>query len=427
MNLFTNALLNEECNTIVDNDFPEHDTVVSAILHTEDKDFYPNNVISLEEKNDYNELTGVYILTLVMGVKEYKDLLVSNRDTFQVSIYKNHNGKKTSARYKGVLVTMVPDEMDSDMSRIYTDNAVDGDLIEVEVQCVNFLYSVLKQISINTSINDVTVSDVMRYYLANEMKKVKLNNLPITPTIDIVDSPNTRKYGSIVLKSGVSLLDMPTYLQKTYGVYNGDIGTYVHNKDGKDLISIYPLYNTANTPTGLRLAVYISDAQGVSDLSNKTVLLDNDLLKIIVQTDVGRLDDGELADYDKGGGFKTTNSNQVLDRTYKKSGDKVTADSTTMIDSQSNGSKNDMSTVKMIGSSDNLYAIRSEIMKNKSKVIQAQWNFSRPDYLVPGMGVDIIRIRYGKIIREKAVLVSTFTKYDNAYRNSHTLLNLLIN
>lgn len=427
MNIFTNALLNEECNNIVDNDFPEHDTVVAAIIHTEDKDFYPNNVISLEEKNDYNELTGVYVLTLVMGIKEYKDLLVTNRDSFQVSIYKNHNGKKISARYKGVLMTMVPDEMDPDMGRIYTDNAIDGDLIEVEIQCVNFLYSILKQITVNTSINGTTVTDVMRYYLANEMSKVKINNIPMTPTVDIVPSPNTREYGSIVLKSGIGLLDMPTYIQKTYGVYNGDIGTYVYNKDGKDLISVYPLYNTGNTPEGIRLAVYISDAPGVTDLSNKTVVLDNDVLKIIVQSDIGRIDDGELADYDKGGGFKTTNTNQVLDRTYKKDGGKVTADSSKMMDSQSNGSKNNMSTVKMIGSSDNLYAVRSEIMKNKAKLIQAQWNFSRPDYLIPGMGVDLIRIRYGKIIREKAVLTSTFTKYDNAYRNSHTLLNIMIN
>lgn len=427
MNLFTNSLLNEEVSSVIDNHLPDHHTVVSAIIHTEDKDFYPNNIICLEESNDYSKLTSVSILTVLMGILEYKKLLVKNRDNFQVSIYRDHNGKKIKNRYKGVLVTMPPDDMDVDITRMYSDNAVDGDLITVEIQCVSFLYSILKQITIGAAVNDVTVEDFIKYTLHNEMSKVKINNIQIKPNIDMVKAANTRKYTSLTIPQNVSLLDIPTFIQKKEGVYNGDIGTYIHQKDGKDIISVYPLYNTDAVSSGIRLAIYVSDVKGISDLSNKTVVLDNDLLKIIVMSDIGRIDNGELSDYDVGGGFKSTNSNQILDRTYNKSGGVLKADSTKMIDSQSNGSKNGMATVKMLGPTDNLYAVRSEVIKNKSKILQLQWNFSRPDYLVPAMGVDIIRVRYGKIIREKAVLLSSFTKYDNKYKNSHTLLNVMIN
>ncbi len=427
MNLFTNSLLNEEVSSVIDNHLPDHHTVVSAIIHTEDKDFYPNNIICLEESNDYSKLTSVTILTVLMGILEYKKLLVKNRDNFQVSIYRDHNGKRIKNRYKGVLVTMPPDDMDVDISRLYSDNAVDGDLITVEIQCVSFLYSILKQISIGAAVNDTTVEDFIKYTLHSEMSKVKINNIQIKPNIDMIKAANTRKYTSLTIPQNVSLLDIPTFIQKKEGVYNGDIGTYIHQKDGKDIISVYPLYNTDAVSSGIRLAIYVSDVKGVSDLSNKTVVLDNDLLKIIVMSDIGRIDNGELSDYDVGGGFKSTNSNQILDRTYNKSGGVLKADSTKMIDSQSNGSKNGMATVKMLGPTDNLYAVRSEVIKNKSKILQLQWNFSRPDYLVPAMGVDIIRVRYGKIIREKAVLLSSFTKYDNKYKNSHTLLNVMIN
>lgn len=427
MNLFTNSLLNEEVSSVIDNHLPDHHTVVSAIIHTEDKDFYPNNIICLEESNDYSKLTSVTILTVLMGILEYKKLLVKNRDNFQVSIYRDHNGKRIKNRYKGVLVTMPPDDMDVDISRLYSDNAVDGDLITVEIQCVSFLYSILKQISIGAAVNDTTVEDFIKYTLHSEMSKVKINNIQIKPNIDMIKAANTRKYTSLTIPQNVSLLDIPTFIQKKEGVYNGDIGTYIHQKDGKDIISVYPLYNTDAVSSGIRLAIYVSDVKGVSDLSNKTVVLDNDLLKIIVMSDIGRIDNGELSDYDVGGGFKSTNSNQILDRTYSKSGGVLKADSTKMIDSQSNGSKNGMATVKMLGPTDNLYAVRSEVIKNKSKILQLQWNFSRPDYLVPAMGVDIIRVRYGKIIREKAVLLSSFTKYDNKYKNSHTLLNVMIN
>ena len=427
MNLFTNSLLNEEVSSVIDNHLPDHHTVVSAIIHTEEKDFYPNNIICLEESNDYSKLTSVTILTVLMGILEYKKLLVKNRDNFQVSIYRDHNGKRIKNRYKGVLVTMPPDDMDVDISRLYSDNAVDGDLITVEIQCVSFLYSILKQISIGAAVNDTTVEDFIKYTLHSEMSKVKINNIQIKPNIDMIKAANTRKYTSLTIPQNVSLLDIPTFIQKKEGVYNGDIGTYIHQKDGKDIISVYPLYNTDAVSSGIRLAIYVSDVKGVSDLSNKTVVLDNDLLKIIVMSDIGRIDNGELSDYDVGGGFKSTNSNQILDRTYNKSGGVLKADSTKMIDSQSNGSKNGMATVKMLGPTDNLYAVRSEVIKNKSKILQLQWNFSRPDYLVPAMGVDIIRVRYGKIIREKAVLLSSFTKYDNKYKNSHTLLNVMIN
>ena len=427
MNLFTNSLLNEEVSSVINNHLPDHHTVVSAIIHTEEKDFYPNNIICLEESNDYSKLTSVTMLTVLMGVLEYKKLLVKNRDSFQVTLYRDHNGKKIKNRYKGVLVTIPPDDMDVDITRFYSDNAVDGDIITVEIQCVSFLYSILKQISIGIAVNNTTVEDFIKYTLHNEMGKVKINNIPIKPNIDMVKASNTRKYNSLTVPQDISLLDIPTYIQKKEGVYNGDIGTYIHQKDGKDIMSVYPLYNTDAVNSGIRLAIYVSDVRGISDLSNKTVVLDNDLLKIIVMSDIGKIDNGELSDFDVGGGFKSTNSNQILDRTYTKSGGVLKADSSKMIDSQSNGSKNDMATVKMLPSTDNLYAVRSEVIKNKSKILQLQWNFSRPDYLVPAMGVDLIRIRYGKIIREKAVLLSSFTKYDNKYKNSHTLLNIMIN
>ena len=429
MKIFSNALLNEEVDGIINNSFPDHTTTVSCIIHTEKDDFYPVNIISYEKKDDYcADATSVGIITLVMGNLEFKKLLVANRDNFQISIYIDYNGKRVKERCKGVLVTMPADDMTGDVTRELTNNAVDGDLIEVEIQCVSFLFSILKQITINATLNDTTVEEVIRYYLGTEMTKVRINNIPVPMSIDMVKPHNIRKYHSIILKNTTGLLDIPTELQtQDYGIYNGDVGTYVFNKNGKDTIAVFPLYNTDAPADGIKLSIYVSDTGGVADLSNKTVLLDNDILKIIVQTDIGRIDNGDLADYDSGGGFKATNSNQVLDRTFTKSGGVLKTDSSNMIDSQSNGSSNSMATVKMLKPGDNLYAIRSNIIKNKGKILQMQWSFSRPDYLYPGMGVTIIRVRYNKIIREKGILLSHFSRYDNKHKTCSTLLNVMIN
>ena len=57
-------------------------------------------------------------------------------------------------------------------------------------------------------------------------------------------------FNNITMDSNITMYDLPTYIQKEYGVYNGFIGTYL-SKDyntgdeniQKNSLYIYPLYN----------------------------------------------------------------------------------------------------------------------------------------------------------------------------------------
>lgn len=428
MRLFTNPLLEEEASAIYDNTLPDHTTVVSAIIHLEDQDYYPNNIISLGRLADYGLSTDDLRLTLLMAEKEYRDIILANRDNFQVTIYIDHNGKRTSNRYKGILLNNPSNEMNPDGGRVYMGDAIDGDVTTVEIQCISLLFAILKQITKSGVFKKVRIDELLRHLISEEVGKVKIDSQLVKPRVDIVPIHNTRVYASIDLDNRVGILKLAEFLQSKKGIYNGGVGTYIHTDDVGELVTVYPRFNTSiDQGTRRRLVIYVSDMAGMPDVANKTCILEHGDLKIIVSTDTVKIDAGDTADLDSGGGFMTTNSNQVIDRTYTVKDGKLVTDKKKMIDSQSSGSKNGMSTVKMIGPTDNLYAVRTDIMSNKSKKTQFQWNFSRSDYLIPAMPVEIVRVRYNKVIREKGILSSYYTEYDNSYKNEATLLNVTLN
>lgn len=427
MRLFKNPLLETEASSIYENDLPNHRTEVTAILHTEDKDYYPNNIFSLETLSDYDKLTDNKILTVLLGKSEYRKIILSNRDKFQITVIVNYNGLKLTERYKAIMVSAPVDEMNSESGAGLVGGATEGDLITIEIQCLSVLFSVLKHWTSSGVASNVNVHDVMKGYVSRNMADVKINNKPTEPIVDIVEPDNTRLYNSIIMKDKISILDLPTYIQRKYGVYNGGLGTYVHTVKGKPTISIYPLFISKPSDTRHRLVIYLSDVVGLADLTNKTTIFINNELRIIVSTDSVRLDKGDMADMDSGAGIVSINSNQVLDRTYQVEDGKLKVNSDNMVDKITSDSKNDMKTMKSLGPNDNLYYERSKVVRAKAKILQFQWNYSRVDYLYPGMGVDIVRVKYDKIIREKGTLISHYSKIDNSYLNETTLLNIIVN
>lgn len=424
--LFTNPMLEEEVYPIHTNLFPEHDTYVNMIIHTENDDYYPANVIGMDVVRDYDgKVTDNVTLSMMLGLGEYNTNIKPNRDKLQITITVNYNGKVYENRYKAIVLVNDVDDM-----RNYEDDFKDKmAMMEVTFQCVSLQYSLLKSIHVTTIIPKGKLDDIIRHQFVKQLENLEIDSKPVTPLVDITPLHNTREYTNIVLTNRNTLLGLPSFFQSTYGLYNGGIGTYLYtNADNKPVLAVYPLYNSKHIPTLRKLVVYIPDNDNPSRSINKTSLLDGDELKIIVTTavkDVGRTDD--VSSFDYGSGFATINSNQIMDRVMVKEGDKVSTGTDRFIDSQKEDSSNDIHSIKVMNHTDNLYAVRSNQLFNKSYIKTMQWNFSRPDYLIPGMGVEIIRNYKGEIVKEYGVLMSSHSRYDNKYRNCITRLNVIIN
>lgn len=426
MLVFTNPLLEEEVSEIYSTSFPEHTTIVNMIVHTENEDYYPSNVIAMDVVRDYaGKVTDNINISMMMGLGEYNSVIKPNRDKMQITIYTNYNGKVYEDRYKAIVLTDHVDDMKN-----YDDDFKDKmSMLEITFQCIPLVYALVKNMTSSSVLSKSKLDVIIRHIMLKQLENLKIDSKSIKPIIDISDIHNTREYNNIVIDDKITILDIPSYLQSKHGIYNGGIGTYLYkNNEDKLVLSIFSLYNTDNTPKIRKLVIYIPDNDNPSKVINKTVLLDNDELKIIVSgsvKDVGRTDD--LADFDYGSGFASLNSNQVMDRVATKTGNKVSSSSDRYIDNQKMVSRNDMPGIKVLDTNDNSYAVRTINLLNRSYIKTMQWNFSRPDYLIPGMGVEIVRNYNGKIIREKGVLISSHSRYDNNYRNCTTRLNVSIN
>lgn len=426
MLVFTNPLLEEEVSEIYTNSFPEHTTSVDMIIHTEDDDYYPANVIGMDVTRDYTgKVTDNINISMMMGLGEYNSIIKANSDKLQITIYTNYNGKVYEDRFKAIVLTDHVDDMKN-----YDDDFKDKmSMLEVTFQCISLNYALIKNMTSSGVISNVELDVIIRHHMLKQLENIEIDSRKAKPLIDITPIHNTRKYNNVVIDDKITILDIPSYLQAKHGLYNGGIGTYLYkNNEDKLVLSVFSLYNTDNTPKLRKLVIYIPDNDNPSRVINKTVLLDNDELKIIVNAsvkDIGRSDD--LADFDYGSGFATVNSNQVMDRVGTKVGNKVYTSSDRYIDSQKVLSKNDMPNIKVLDTNDNLYTVRTINLLNKSRIKSMQWNFSRPDYLIPGMGVEIVRNYNGTITRVKGVLISNHSRYDNKYKNCITMLNVSIN
>lgn len=75
-------------------------------------------------------------------------------------------------------------------------------------------------------------------------KEVKIEGKPLDLNIDIVKPNNDYVYDHVVVETGVKILDLPSYIQnKDYGIYNGNIGTYIQRYKDKLTIFVYPLFD----------------------------------------------------------------------------------------------------------------------------------------------------------------------------------------
>lgn len=427
--MFFNPTLAEEAKDIYKHTHPDHYVYFSIILHLKDKDIYPDNLSILEVTHDYDgSLTDETTLSMDVALGDFNHFIYKNRDEMRVTLVISYNGLKRKQLTKAVLLTNPNQVSLGLLNNAYTDSERNQlGRLPVTIQLVNPLFSLLKNITINGIVPNTTVEDIIRYTLATEVGKIELDGERLIPVIDLHKPHNPRLYHNVIMNDRIRLLDLPLFLQTHYGVYNGGMCTYIYNNGEKDVVAIGPLYNPDEVPEIRTMQLYLSDTAIVPDVSNKTVILDGTKLRIIGTT-TGSLDDsGGVLDFEHAKGFKSQNSNQVMDRVYDKRDGKVYADASKVIDSQQDqDSVYDLASLSFNDNNDNLYAVRSVNLRNKLSMLNVQWNCSRPDYLVPMMGVELIYVYEGRVRRRMGVLMSHHSRYDNAKKNCNTILNVLV-
>jgi hypothetical protein len=84
-------------------------------------------------------------------------------------------------------------------------------------------------------------------------------------------------------------------------------------------------------------------------------------------------------------------------------------------------------TVGFRSTSDNLYNLRSNYLKEQGDLIQITWGFSDTKYLLPGMAVIYAYLGDNNdVIRLNGVLQSHYTIYNQPSKKSTTILNIFV-
>ena len=184
--IFNNPLLEDEISEIFNNDFPDHTTLFAIIIHSEEEDFYPQQIFTMDIVRDYDsKLTDNIVVSMLMTRDEFNRHIFNSRDNLQVTLVIDYNGKIHKERMKALLVTNPDDRMVATRSEISGLNGDEHTLMNVELQCISFLYSILKDITSNGVMRNDTLDNVIRHYLSNEMEQVEINSNKIEP-IDVM-------------------------------------------------------------------------------------------------------------------------------------------------------------------------------------------------------------------------------------------------
>ena len=109
-------------------------------------------------------------------------------------------------------------------------------MLEITFQCVSLNYALIKNMTSSGVISGVELDVIIRHHMLKHLENIEIDSRKAKPLIDITPIHNTRKYNNVVINDKITILDIPSYLQAKYGLYNGGIGTYLYKNNEDKLV-----------------------------------------------------------------------------------------------------------------------------------------------------------------------------------------------
>lgn len=413
-----------------------------VIVHTPNEDIGINLLKTIETMRDYNgNLTDFIIVSFSMGAGDFVKEIYPNRDNCELSIIKTTEDDDKVVRYKFVLLN---NNNGVRASKYLTKTRAElnaEEQFQVEVQCLPVELELLRSTYTDGVFKNTTVKDLLitEYYQGKQEitgdkpgtdeSKVQIGSSPRYIEVDIVEPHNDMVYTHIEVPTGTKLTDLPFYLQETnYGVYNGGIGAYLQEHDEELFFFIYPLYNSSLFETrDKKLIIYYSSNIRLNFIEN-TYTVEGDIVKILANSDVKVIDNGENDLMNTGSGLVGSNPYLLLERNSNITDDEIKFDK----EAHNSGSKiknrrDGVDRTQYIQNESNMYKQRSVILKHTMAIYQITWNFADIDLLYPAMPV---RYTYEDeidgIVELDGLLQSVYARYNEETKTMSALINIAV-
>lgn len=403
-------------------------------VHTAEDDYNVPYCLSLETMRNYNKDIAEYIvLTANFMIKDYVHYIFPYRDNLTCTVAKTIDGVITSNYYKMVIINDQGIANNKHLFRLSEASLdTEGGIVKIEAQLFLPEIEGLKNLYVDGIYKNITVEDLMYGVIGSNLSNIQIagNNLDIN--VDIYTPANDYEYPSITVPTGVSLVNLPSFLQNTkQGVYNGCIGTFLQTYNDKLTLFVYPLYHTErfSSPRDdeVTLTIYTRGDNKFDAIEN-TWLLDGDSLKIIAGFNTKIIDNGSNALLNGGDSIMYSTPETILNGTVSVGDDDVTYDNTEQMSNIGIKERPDGITKTMyVGQNSNMYQARSLLLKSTMATYQIQWKFSMDCYIYPGMPCCYMYedARLG-IIKLYGIVQGIFTKYDFTQHTHTSLLYIAV-
>ena len=430
-----NTILGNEIFSIISNPSANMYNITHKImLHTVELDIPIQIVESVEIMRDYNGNVSDYIVaTFMMEMGDYVKDVHPFRDNLELSITRNINGSKYKDRYKFVVLNNTTNINASRHTRSSRDELNKLEHARVVGQCVDKTVEALRSQHVSGIYNHTDVGSIISSSMLTGINSIKVNGSSPDISFNLVPVHNNRAYQHVTVPTGTKVLDLPTFLQDTdYGVYNGNIGTYIQNYSCPTCpnmgLFVYPLYNSTIFDSAKKKLIIYGVNSVKFEMTENTYMVDGDLVKIISGGSTRNVDNADNDKINYGSGYTSTDSNLILERNATVTDNGVIVDTNKtntsgIIKTPSDGNK----LTQHLGPNDNLYRYRSDLLKTDMTIFQIKWNFANPELIYPGMPVlyNYVDSDAG-LVKLKGTVQSLFILYNEGTKTVSSVMNIMV-
>ncbi len=423
----TNAVLSFEDSTIWSEvqDIIYGDTKRSVFdykgtLHTEKEDLPLWDLNEIEIVRDYvHDIGETARLFFKVGMGDYVKRIYPYRQNLEFTLQrmpmvqggsvKDEDLPTTVLRYKAIFnAAMNPPVGGSDLeAHAYSD--LNTDLVEVKLELVNRSLEPLRIMTTGGAYPNKSMEELVRAVLSGESLQLKVDGKPSIDGIDIVKPDNQEPVSQVIFPHGTPITSVPTYLHESVGgIYNGGIGTYFQQYQGKKLWFVYPLYSADRFDgKDKRVVFYVVPQEKLPQL-DKSYRTEGSILKVAVTAQRKYSDSAELAYMNAGSGYRMADARSFMKKPVKigkngPEGNRGNLNHEVAITDRKDGLN--YAPVVKGGPSSNPFFERSKILALSMAQIDFVWENADPELLYPGMPCKYVYLSGGKPVSLKGTIL----------------------
>lgn len=407
------------------------DISYAVMLHTPEDDYSIQLLTSIDIMRDYNGSIGDYTsVEFRMYADKYLYEIHPYKDNLELTIIIKEKKKTITNRYKFVIINQSSTDAEK-TKNLDKEMIANSQLYNIIGQCINLETEAVRNLYVDGIYKNVTMEKLVTAELLNMRNKITINGENLELDCNMATPDNKTEYGHVTIPSGVKAVDLASYLQSAdgYGIYNGNIGTYIQKYKEKSSVWVFPLYDNLRYDNESKLPklIVVEPATALLDFAENTYKEDGNL-HVLNSGELKLIDQGENEMMDNGTGYISVNPVGFIDRSSSISKTSVTADGDTLMTSAVSKDRRDGNSAAVyVGNGTNMYKVRSDFQRQTFANYHVKWNYCNMDLIYPGMPCCIFKQDRANGVSElKGVVQGTYHRWNNADKTRMGIISIMV-